>query len=182
MKDEQDFIFVRDLFRDFVKKANVQKVIQESQNKIELWIQTEFEMFVKENSDAEIYREHPISLDNRVKSDKSTSFFDFKLRRKGYAKDKFILVELKYEDSYKTCIKKMIEDSNKYYQLKPSDSNLVRCFVLVGIHKHKEDSKTVYRDYFETLDINSKLETTFFETFVIPNTDYCFSIFNAYRD
>lgn len=98
---------------------------------------------------------------------------DFIIRKKGFKKDRYIVLEFKQNPAPKSCFSNMIKDVEKLLRAKSSSLD-IRSFWVVGIHLKSEMTKAAIRDCISDktdMDKDSIL-TTF-----IPNTEYAFTIF-----
>ena len=125
-------------------------------------------------------KEESFLIDGRVRKGKRKNkiTIDLSYRRKKYAKDKFIFVELKQSDDTTKCIENMCDDVAKVRSARKKSqkhNNQIRDLFSVGVHPKQELSD----DEIQKLVI-SKLKDKhedFIKISNIPNTEYCYTIF-----
>jgi hypothetical protein len=178
---ESDFEFTRDLMVAFFGRTRIQATLERIASTDvtgwEKWWQIELAMFLAEHEDiAEWDMEEEFHTDLRTGASQDFMAIDICFRRKGFAKNHFVFVELKQDRDWKRCISNMLTDAEKFGVSKTrSLSGLqVRSFWLVGVHPG--DSKAEVHDYIEHVAENRDVEWDFMETRFIPGTPYSFTI------
>ncbi|SFV71359.1 hypothetical protein MNB_SV-13-849 [hydrothermal vent metagenome] len=138
-QEKRDFDFTVELFDSFFSRKKIQKrlsIINEKEiTGWEIWWQVEFATYLstKDERVSEWYREWKYPLDKRVSS-QSDMFIDFLIRQKYAKKNNFIALELKQHIYAKTCIRNMLEDTDKVFSMRKSASD-IRSFWNIGIYK-----------------------------------------------
>ena len=146
----------------------------------EKWWQSEMGVYIENHNDImEWNKEESFLIDGRVRKGKRQKkiTIDLSYRRKKYAKDKFIFVELKQSDDTTKCIENMCDDVAKVRSARKKSqyNNQIRDLFLVGVHPKQELSD----DEIQKLVI-SKLKDKhedFIKISSIPNTKYAYTIF-----
>ncbi len=178
---QKDFYFIVDLVLGFVKQRHIQNrlnfIYTCGVTGWETWFQIEFAHFINNhNNVAEWSREDQFLTDKRKAKFKSKMAIDFLVRKKGFSKNKYIVLELKQHNSIDTCIAKMMDDIAKLDKIKQSETYF-RSFWNIGIHlkEDKKDIRNKINNKMHQKDID--LFSEFIEIRYIPNTEYCFTIF-----
>lgn len=140
----EDLRFVASVVDDFFGQPWVRKKLSSIREKEikgwEKWVQVELCMYLHEHEAVmQPNREEKFLVDRR-KSDRNLAFVDFVFRKKNCTKDLLLGVELKQVDSFTTCVSKMIEDANKFYELK---GNTLRDCYLLGVHEKVKPEEVV---------------------------------------
>lgn len=172
-----DFEFTVSLLESFFTQNKIQKSLQiiweEQISGWETWVQIEFATFLSSFNDIEWLRECSLLPDRRKDKQRTIIRPDFIFRRKGFSKDRYILLEFKQNySSTKQCFRGMFDDIKKISSLRGSSA--IRLFLGVGIHPKAGMSKSEIKDYIlEWVEIDRNLIQTRF----IPNTEFAFTAF-----
>jgi len=160
---ESNFEFVCQLLGKFFKRSRVTKALdaiyKEKITGWEKWFEIELALYFSNCDDlSESKTQFTLESDNR-KTSKNKFIPDFGLRRKNYAKNKFIIIELKCNKVTKKCIKGMLEDLQKFYKIKnrQKKEKQMRSFFVVGVHK-KENKPNVIETIISVMKNNRKYQ------------------------
>jgi len=172
-RSKRDYDFTVQLFNGFFSQKRIQKRLNIIKDKgitgWEIWWQIEFAAYLstKDKTVSEWYREWQYPMDKR-KSLQNKMSIDFLIRQKGAKKDMFIALELKQHFYTKSCIRKMLKDTDKVFSICESTSDL-RSFWNVGIHLEKnmtdreiEEAILNYIDTDESYIVTEKIGDTGF--------------------
>jgi hypothetical protein len=174
-----DFQFSISLLEDFFAQKKIQHslatIAYEEISGWEVWLQVEFATFLSltYGDDLEWKRERQILIDKRKNKNRTRLAADFVFRRKGYAIDRYIVLEFKQHTSPKSCFSNMMKDAEKIRCAKASEIDM-RAFWVVGIHPKSSMSKAEIKDYVCNISI---VDRDFVVTKFIPNTNFAFTIF-----
>jgi hypothetical protein len=140
---QKDFEFVKILNEEFFSKRNIQHALSVIKgcgiSAWEPWWQVEFARYLSLHKGGhEWHREQQIEVDRRKDKEKCKLIADFIVRPKNHAKDRYILLELKQNQSVTTCVTNMAKDSIKIYKAKAASLDQ-RSFWSIGVHP-KEDA------------------------------------------
>ena len=106
----RDFDHLSTLLHLFFEREDIcQKLNIIDQNNItgwEVWFQVEFANMLC-STDHEWWREQALSCDMRKKPERPTLRTDFLLRKKGWAQDSYIALEIKQNRDATSCVKNM---------------------------------------------------------------------------
>lgn len=122
-KIHKDFNFLKNLLTEFLSQPDLIERFQiMKQTKIsgwETWFQIELAIFLQQHENvAEWERESRHSLDKRKKDYRNNVSIDFYIRQK-YAQES-IPLEIKQNEVARTCIKNMIDDIEKFRNIRRS--------------------------------------------------------------
>ncbi len=174
-----DFEFTISLLDSFFAQTKIQKSLQIIKNHSisgwETWVQIEFATFLSSVNDIECFREFPLLPDRRKDKQRTMIRPDFILKRKGFSKEEYILLEFKQNSlSTKQCFRGMFNDIKKICSLKGSSA--MKLFLGVGIHPKAQMSKAEIKDYIlESFEFG--LHRDMIQTRFIPNTEFAFTAF-----
>ena len=178
---EQDFDFTVKVLTAFFARARIQSTLQgvfeTGATGWEKWWQIELAMFLSEYDDVSEWNMEEVFLtDLRTSTTKERMAIDVCFRRKRYATNHFVFLELKQDRDWKCCIANMLRDAEKFSAShKRSESGLqVRSFFLVGVYP-SEDKAEVH-NHIERAAESRNIDWEFMETRFIPNTDYSFTV------
>ncbi|MEF5100217.1 hypothetical protein U9184_13215 [Escherichia coli] len=176
----RDFDHLSTLLHLFFEREDIcQKLNIIDQNNItgwEVWFQVEFANMLC-STDHEWWREQALSCDMRKKPERPTLHTDFLLRKKGWAQDSYIALEIKQNSDATSCVKNMIADLEKSAKIKRSELEL-RSFWTLGI------TPVIDRERLDSL-IDRYLDEKFYLTKSrkkhvllkeINNTPYCYIV------
>ncbi|WP_105458508.1 hypothetical protein [Escherichia coli] len=176
----RDFDHLSTLLHLFFEREDIcQKLNIIDQNNItgwEVWFQVEFANMLC-STDHEWWREQALSCDMRKKPERPTLRTDFLLRKKGWAQDSYIALEIKQNRDATSCVKNMIADLEKSAKIKHSELDL-RSFWTLGI------TPMIDRERLDSL-IDCYLDEKFYLTKSrkkhvllkeINNTPYCYIV------
>lgn len=172
-----DFEFSISVIDNFFEKRKIRRSLSiigdQGISGWEVWLQIEFATFLSEFGDEiEWEREREIFTDRRKEKFKNKVAADFILRRKGFKRDRFIVLEFKQHNSLTSCITNMVKDVEKIEKIKESDIDM-RSFWVVGVHGRNGMSKSDITDQvFSSVDFVKDVYTNF-----IPNTKFAYTIF-----
>ncbi len=189
-----DFEFLKDLYNRFLSKLYIRKrlrfIDEYGFTDWEKWFQIEFAYFLADSADIEWYREVSVKGYSKKKKVKINSYVDFALRRKGYARRRFILLEMKQHNNYKYCIDNMFGDLYKIYHIDRYISKgkrvdvtqlnvkmEVRTYWGAGIHWIEDES--IVRDHILTRSDEWEWDIHEDDIYIKPikNTDWMLTIF-----
>jgi hypothetical protein len=177
---DRDYDHLTTLLHLFFKREDIrQKLNIIDQHDIsgwEIWMQIEFANLLV-TTGHEWWREQTLGCDLRKKPVRNSLRTDFLLRKKGWALDTYIALEVKQNRDPTSCVKNMIQDLEKSARIKRSEIDL-RSFWTLGI--------TTLIDH-ERLDhlIDRYLKNKYYQTKSrdrhvllqpIDNTPYCFIV------
>lgn len=160
---KKDFEFMKELISEFVSKKAVRDTLSAiSDFEIsgwEKWLQIEFAKFCMNHDQiSEWGRELRYELDKRVSKNKMSCSIDFLIRQKH--KQSPLGIEIKQHSSPNNCIKAMLNDIAKIYQIKYSQDDLrgIWCFGIHGAESHAEVRRLVaYHSSAAGIEISSDL-------------------------
>jgi len=172
-----DFEFTVSLLESFFTQNKIQKSLQIIwENQIygwETWVQIEFATFLCSMNEIEWLRECSLLPDRRKDKEHTIIRPDFIFRRKGFSRERYILLEFKQNSwSTKQCLRGMFDDIKKISALRGSSA--IRLFLGVGIHPKAEMSKSEIKDYILEW---VKMDRNMIYTKFIPNTEFAFTAF-----
>ena len=177
-----DADFIISVFKKFFLTKELRKhfeIMGEGDiKKCEHWIQVELYNFFRTHchKEFECHREYLAFVDQRKNNPHKKMFVDFAFRQKGFKKDKYILLELKYHSSPKTCISGMIKDYNKVNAVMRSIAN-ARSFFALGIHLKNRMTKAEIKNYIiNNEEDEEEITRDAIITNFIPRTDFAFTI------
>lgn len=176
----RDYEFVVNLFYGFFQQKRIQNTLNLMfENEItawETWFQIEFSYYLHTNKKANISewdREVLYSTDKR-RTNQKLMYVDFVVRQKGSKKEEFIAVEVKQDLCHRNCIRKMLQDVDKFDTMKHSEDD-IRSFWCLGIHQRVENKNEVYNLIEGYNDGDYSLR--YYETKFIPRTNFAFTVF-----
>lgn len=142
----------------------------------EVWMQIEFANLLV-STGHEWSRERTLNCDLRKRPERLTMRTDFLLRKKGWALESYIALEMKQNSDPTSCVRNMIGDLVKTAKIKRSALDL-RSFWTLGI------TPTIDRDRLDYL-IDKYLDDKYYQTKSrekhvllqpIDNTPYCYIV------
>lgn len=136
-KPQVDFEYVSELLAKFFKQRSLQsafKVIAAQDiTGWEIWFQVEFARFLTEHeSEPEWSREYPFEFDYRMERERAFLRPDFIIRKKHWAADRYLALEIKQHQQLGNCIANMISDLKKVAKIRKSEIDL-RSYWALGI-------------------------------------------------
>ncbi len=137
---KRDLEYIETLFVDFFQQESITdslSIIDEYNIKgWEVWLQVEFAKFLlSHQSKPEWDREFKLEFDKRKEKEKDYFKPDFRIRKKGWAYDKYVILEMKQNNSPSTCLTKMFEDLSKVSKIRGSEMD-IRTLWAFGIFKN----------------------------------------------
>jgi hypothetical protein len=185
MKEDQtadaDFEFTVELLAAFFSRKRIQNTLARIWDTgvtgWEKWWQIEFAMFLSEQEEiAEWKMEEEFHTDLRMGTAKDFMAIDICFRRKQFASNHFVFLELKQDRDWKRCIGNMLTDAEKFGMSKTRSlsGKQVRSFWLVGVHPG--DSKAEVHDYIESATFRREVDWHAMETRFIAGTPYAFTV------
>lgn len=143
-KPQTDFDYMQKLVEDFFKRASIKSALQviasQSITGWEVWFQIEFARFLTEHeSEPEWLREYALEYDWRKEKHRSYFKPDFIIRKKGWALDRYIALEMKQHAQIGNCLSNMAADLVKVARIRESQLN-VRSIWALGVFPTDEDS------------------------------------------
>lgn len=136
-KPQADFEYMHALLEDFFKGPNIRSALQVIADQTitgwEVWFQVEFARFLATHgSEPEWEREYAVQYDWR--KEKRRYYFkpDFIIRKKHWALDRYIALEIKQHSQLGNCLTNMVIDLAKVARIRKSELN-VRSIWAVGI-------------------------------------------------
>lgn len=152
---KRDFDYLRELVQDFFSQPYISDKLQLISDiditGWEIWFQVEFSFFLKQHSSkVDWKREHKIPFDLRKEKSKKNMCIDFFIRKKGWKKDHYLLLEVKQHKDAGTCMNAMLDDLIKLNKMRPTNLQEARSFWMLGIF-----SKNIEQSIE---DINQKLQ------------------------
>lgn len=177
---KEDFNFVLNLADEFFAQKEVQKKFQLiNEHDItgwEIWFQIEFTNFLNKHRDvSEIIREQGYTIDKRTSGKQKSMYIDLLFRKRNCAKDRYIAVEIKQNQSASLCIKGMIDDIRKIWKLKQSEDDL-RSMWCLGIYPTIDNDKIteLIEKYTDNTDV--ELNGSLIGTRKIPATVFSYTL------
>ena len=185
MKEDQtseaDFWFTVELLAQFFSRKRIQTTLADIWDTEvtgwEKWWQIEFAMFLSEHEAiAEWNMEEEFHTDLRTGTSKDFMAIDICFRRKGFASNHFVFLELKQDRDWKCCIGNMLSDAKKFSTSKVRSINgmQVRSFWLVGVHPG--NSKAEVHNYIEEATERRDVDWSLMETRFISGTPLAFTV------
>jgi hypothetical protein len=142
-KPQADFDYISELLEEFFARRTLKsafKVIADYEiSGWEVWFQVEFARFLAEHdSEPEWGREWALEYDYR--REKARQFFrpDFTIRKKHWALDRYVGLEIKQHQQPGNCISNMISDLAKVAKIRKSELD-VRSFWALGMFPTDSD-------------------------------------------
>ncbi|MFP3847794.1 hypothetical protein [Pseudomonas sp. W5-01] len=128
-KPQADFEYMRDLIEDFFKRPAIRsslKVIDEAGiTGWEVWFQIEFARFLAaHDSEPDWGRECAIEFDYRREKNRNFLKADFIIRKKHWAVDRWIALEVKQHVNAGNCINNMVTDLAKVAKMRKSELDM----------------------------------------------------------
>jgi hypothetical protein len=143
----------------------------------EKWWQIELAMFLSDHEDIAGWNmEEEFHTDLRTSTSKDFMAIDICFRRKGFAANHFVFLELTQDRDWKRCIGNMLRDAEKFGAGKTRSigGKQVRSFWLVGVHPG--DSKAEVHDYIESVASRRDVDWRAMKTRFIAGTPYAFTV------
>ncbi|MEO9332444.1 hypothetical protein ABI260_09105 [Pseudomonas guguanensis] len=136
-KPQSDFEYISELLEDFFKQRELRKsfriIFDREITGWEIWFQIEFARFLADHSsEPEWGREYSFQFDYRRESTRSFLKPDFIIRKKGWAKDRYVALEIKQHAKLGNCVSNMIGDLSKVAKMRKSEIDL-RSYWALGI-------------------------------------------------
>ena len=176
---KKDFDFSIALLKEFFNKNHVKQILKHvdscSIKGWEKWLQIEISYFLSNHkSIAEWNNEEAFDVDNRKDKERSIARVDFVVRKKGTAKNRFMVWELKCKYKPTTCIRHMVEDMNKVEATKTKD--FMRSYWLIGVHSAINSNKNIYQ-LIDSYNSKYTLKQTQIISEKIRGTNFYFTVF-----
>lgn len=138
-KPQKDFEYLSTLLHDFFKQPSLRKsfrIIAEREiSGWEIWLQIEFARFLAEHpSTPEWERECAFEFDYRRESMRWYLKPDFIIRKKGWAIERYLALEIKQHLNLRNCVSNMIDDLSKVAKMRKSEIDL-RSYWALGIFR-----------------------------------------------
>ena len=181
-----DFEFTYTMIERFLRQKRIQTTLDTMMDYEiegwEKWWQVELAMYIDEyDGVTEWDWEIDFGIDQRTKGKNTSKIaIDLAFRRKNYAKDKFIYLELKTAVDSATCIRNMVKDFGKVNRgkKKSKKGDEIREVFLVGIHSQDKDKSAVREMIHDQLDrIDFWIESDEIRVTAVRGTDYFCTIF-----
>ncbi|HCF1525194.1 hypothetical protein ACM7LX_27270 [Pseudomonas aeruginosa] len=180
-KPQADFEYIGALIEEFFHQRNVRATLQAVSNHgitgWEVWAQVEFARFLAEHV-TEPYWEREAQIEFDYRREKERYFFrpDFIIRKKYWALDRYVALEIKQHQQPGNCITNMISDLTKVAKMRRSELN-VRSLWALGVFYTDNDL-----DVFEMIEeklTDSDLKYFKSRTTVrrIAGTDFSYALF-----
>ncbi|MGP3590329.1 hypothetical protein [Vagococcus sp. WN89Y] len=155
----RDFDHLSTLLQLFFSRQDIQQKLniidQFNISGWEIWMQIEFANLLAA-TDHEWWREQTLGCDQRKNPGRLSLRSDFLLRKKGWALDSYIALEVKQNSDPTSCVKNMIADLVKSAKIKRSQLDL-RSFWTLGI------TRTIDAERLNTL-IDRYLKEKYYQT------------------
>lgn len=180
-KPQNDFDYIAELLEEFFNQRSLRKsfriIFDGDITGWEIWLQIEFARFLAEHpSTPEWERERAFQFDYRRENVKWFLKPDFILRKKGWAIERYVALEIKQHANLGNCVSNMIDDLAKVAKIRKSEIDL-RSYWALGIFRTDPDS-----DVEEI--VASKLQDSGLEYYPsvssvnkIPRTPYSYVLF-----
>jgi|LakMenEpi03Aug12_release.lakeMendotaPanAssembly.Ray.scaffolds.fasta_scaffold722983_2 hypothetical protein len=171
---KQDFDYIAELITDFFNDKHIIKrfVFLEEWEVAgwETWLQVEFGYFLSEHSsNPEWGRETTLSMDGRKEKLKWQCRPDFIIRKKGWKKESFVILEIKQAIKPHDCMNLLWNDLNKISKVKSSEIDArLKCGLGIFQANHVQLQKTI-------TDNELRHETTVGD--VIGDTGFAYLLF-----
>jgi hypothetical protein len=138
-KPQSDFDYISELLEEFFKQRSLRKsfriIFDRDITGWEIWFQIEFARFLAEHpSTPEWERERAFQFDYRRENVKWFLKPDFILRKKGWATERYVALEVKQHANLGNCVSNMIEDLAKVAKIRKSEIDL-RSYWALGIFR-----------------------------------------------
>lgn len=143
----------------------------------EVWFQIEFANFLSQHhSEPEWWREWPVEFDRRREKTRIFCRPDFIIRKKGWRKDMYAVLEVKQHPEAGVCFSNMMKDIEKIAKIRASSLDL-RSFWVLGIHlrKPKAELFKMIESRFGAAGLKFHVDDVLIK--YIPNSRYAFSMF-----
>lgn len=142
-KPQNDFDYISTLLDEFFKQRNLRKsfriIADREITGWEIWFQIEFARFLAEHpSTPEWERERAFQFDYRRESMRSYLKPDFIIRKKGWATERYVALEIKQHTNLGNCASNMIDDLSKVAKMRKSEIDL-RSYWALGIFRTDPD-------------------------------------------
>ena len=156
-KPRADFEYMTELLHELFNRPSLQsafKVITDQEiTGWEIWFQVEFARFLAEHSsEPEWHREQSLEFDYRMEKQRYYFKPDFIIRKKHWALDRYVALEIKQHLHLGNCISNMVTDLAKVAKVRKSELDL-RSFWALGIFQ--TDDGTDMADLIESKLANS---------------------------
>lgn len=178
-----DLKFLAETLISFFKRARIYKALQTIDEKgitgWENWLEVELAIYFSAHDGiSECKLEAPLPIDKRKEKVLEKPRVDFALRRKGFAKSRYIYLELKCANSPRTCVKNMLYDIRK---LEKAKSRKVRSSFVIGVH-HRENKPRIRKLIRQHVGKRDDVSSAYISyesvtTRHIPYSEYSFTIF-----
>lgn len=177
MTQEKDFRFVEQLITAFFAKKHIQERLKLIKKKEvtgwEIWLQVEFAVFIDNHCDiGNWWREYPYSVDKRSEKYRQHMVIDFVFRKKNASTTRYIALEFKQNLNTTACIRGMLQDIGKVFNVKSSEDD-IRSMWCLGIHPES----TEVEDKILTQIKNSEWDIDFMTSRTIKNTGFSYTLF-----
>lgn len=171
---KQDFEYVAELITEFFNDSHIigrfAFLEQCEVSGWETWLQVEFGYFLsKHPSTPEWGRETTLSMDGRKEKQKWQCRPDFIIRKKGWKKESYVMLEIKQAIKPHDCMNLLWNDLNKISKVKNSEIDArLKCGLAIFQANHIQLQKTI-------TDNELRRETTTGD--VIGNTGFAYLLF-----
>ena len=168
------------LFEEFFSRVKVQKQLRFYEGRgitgWENWFQLEFSRFIdSHHSGPEWWIEHSMEYDKRIEKSFQILRPDLLIRKKGWRRDSYTIIEIKQEDRHIDCVSGMVRDLMKVGKVKKSSLN-IRGLLCVGVHKTVEKErleKYIFKKFKQNGICDTKVGV---EYRGIPKANYSFIV------
>lgn len=172
----RDFLFLGELVQEFFSNDRISDYFATFEHRKikgwEVWLQIELAYFLSNHdSGLEWQREKTLKFDGRRERVKLCFRPDFILRKKHWAKERYIALEIKQDENPAFCINKLLSDIEKVSKIRASELS-IRSFWGMGITK-MPDYKEPLPFLLEHFDF--KINLTVAKR--IGNTNYVYFLF-----
>lgn len=143
----------------------------------EKWFQIEFSRFlINHDSEPEWWREWPAEFDGRREKAKKSCRPDFVIRKKGWRRDSYAVLEVKQHPQPGQCVNNMVVDLKKMEKIRRSSLDS-RGFWVLGIHRWNSEKEM--RELIEKKLGSAGFLDRYNDVVVKPinNSNYGFSMF-----
>jgi len=142
----EDFNILNNAVVSFLKsdetKIKLQHILTKSNHDWEKWLQVELAYHLEKNCRCEVLREVPAKSDQRYRIGKFSIYVDLLIRKKKFAPEDYIFIELKCDGTADTLLKKMKFDAKKLESIKGSFLNnsetKMRSYWCIGFFRRTE--------------------------------------------
>lgn len=142
-KPQADFEYMHTLLEDFFKGSNIRSALQVIAEQAitgwEVWFQVEFARFLAEHGSEPVWeREYAVQYDWRKEKHRYYFKPDFIIRKKHWALERYIALEIKQHSQLGNCLTNMVTDLAKVARIRKSELD-VRSIWAVGIFPTEDE-------------------------------------------